>query len=245
MKKEILYILLVLLTISNSKAQHIYKDQKFLGGYFHFTSSALKDITLNGNSIDNNGDEYWNNSPFNENQPRDIEIRAKIRANIIYGYFPLDKFAFGGNLNISSNSFNEEDTLVILDNRSFDIGIGPFLRYYIEIGGQPYEIGAIFLEGKFNVGHSYSKDNIEFTINDTNNISLSESYNFFMTVATAKIGFSWYLSDFLSHNWFTGAHLSLEPNISYNWTTKQSFVGNKEKQKYRGIHYNIALVAYL
>jgi|TARA_B100000959_G_C14892659_1_gene587410 hypothetical protein len=33
-----------------------------------------------------------------------------------------------------------------------------FTRYYIEIGEQPYEIGAIFIEGSYNYGVGTSED---------------------------------------------------------------------------------------
>ena len=63
-------------------------------------------------------------------------------------------------------------------------------------------------------------DDLKFTINDTISWSQTESYDYSLSIIKAKVGFSWYLSDFISHNWFTGALLSLEPSISYNWTIK-------------------------
>ena len=63
-------------------AQHIYKDRKFFGGSFYINSQALKDIISDGNTTNANGDEYWNNSPFDDHQDEDIEIRAKIRSSI-------------------------------------------------------------------------------------------------------------------------------------------------------------------
>jgi len=225
-------------------AQHIYKDRRFFGGSFYINSQALKDIIFDGNTTNANGDEYWNNSPFDDHQDEDIEIRAKIRSSIVYGYFPADNFAIGGNLDISSNSFNEEvDTLYLLQNKSFDLTIGPFMRYYIEIGTQPYEIGAIFIEGVYHYGVGYSEDNLRLTINDTISWSQTESYDYSLSIIKAKVGFSWYLSDFISHNWFTGALLSLEPSISYNWTIKNEF--NEDiVRKYRGIRFDLALIAY-
>jgi hypothetical protein len=64
-----------------------------------------------------------------------------------------------------------------------------------------------------------------------------------LSIIKAKVGFSWYLSDFISHNWFTGALLSLEPSISYNWTIKNEF--NEDiVRKYRGMRFDLALIAY-
>ena len=225
-------------------AQHIYKDRKFFGGSFYINSQALKDIIFDGNTTNANGDEYWNNSPFDDDQDKDIEIRAKIKSSIVYGYFPTDNFAIGGNLDISSSSFNQEvDTLYLLQNKSFDLTIGPFMRYYIEIGAQPYEIGAIFIEGAYHYGVGSSEDNLRLTINDTISWRQTESYDYGLSIIKAKVGFSWYLSDFISHNWFTGALLSLEPSISYNWTIKNEF--DKDiVRKYRGIRFDLALIAY-
>ena len=226
-------------------AQHIYKDRKFFGGYLYFNSNALKDIILDGDETDQYGTEYWNNSPYVKNQGgTDSEIRAKIRSSIVYGYFPANNFALGGNLDISSSNFNEEvDTLYLLQNKSFDLTIGPFVRYYIEIGAQPYEIGAIFIEGAFHYGIGSSEDNLRLAINDTLSWQQTESYEYSLSIIKAKVGFSWYLSDFISHNWFTGALLSLEPSISYNWTIKNEF--NEDiVRKYRGIRFDLALIAY-
>ena len=245
MKK--LLLLPLFLIVQQLDAQHIYKNRQFFGGSFYINSDALKDITINGNSTDKNGDEYWNNSPYVENQGgKDSEIRAKLRANITYGYFPMDNFAIGGNFKVSSNNFNQEDTLFLVSNKSADITFGPFIRYYIEIGAQPYEIGAIFIEGAYHYGGGSSKDNIELNINDTTSISLSESYDYSLSVIKAKVGFCWYLSDFISHNWFTGSLLALEPSISYNWTTKNNGYTNADDkvQKYRGIRINLALISY-
>ena len=243
MKKLLLiYTVFFLNTLS---AQHIYKDRKFFGGSFYINSDALKDIIINGNTTDANGDEYWNNSPYAEKQGgKDSEIRAKLRANITYGYFPMDNLAIGGRFKVSSNSFNQEvDTLYLLQNKSFDLAIGPFLRYYIELGAQPYEIGAIFIEGAYQYGVGSSEDNLRLTINDTMSWRQTESYDYGLSIIKAKVGFSWYLSDFISHNWFTGALLSLEPSISYNWTIKNEF--DKDiVRKYRGIRFDLALIAY-
>ena len=192
-----------IILVNNASAQHIYKDRKFFGGYLYFNSDALKDIILDGDETDKFGIEYWNNSPFDKDQAKDSEINAKIRSRIVYGYFPIDNLAVGGNLDISSNSFNEEiDTLYLLQNKSFDLTIGPFVRYYIEIGAQPYEIGAVFIEGAYNYGVGTSEDNLRFTINDTISWNQTRSYDYTLSTIKAKVGFSWYLSDFISHNWF-------------------------------------------
>ena len=151
MKKTLLICTIFL--FNTLSAQHIYKDRKFFGGSFYINSDALKDIIINGNTTDANGEEYWNNSPYVENQGgKDSEIRAKFRANITYGYFPMDNVAIGGRFKVSSNSFNEEvDTLYLLQNKSFDLTVSPFIRYYIEIGAQPYEIGAsLFFNGYYS-----------------------------------------------------------------------------------------------
>ena len=243
MKKLLLiYTVFFLNTLS---AQHIYKDRKFFGGSFYINSDALKDIIINGNTTDANGDEYWNNSPYVENQGgKDSEIRAKLRANITYGYFPMDNVAIGGRFKVSSNSFNEEvDTLYLLQNKSFDLTVGPFIRYYIEIGAQPYEIGAVFIEGEYHYGVGNSEDNLRFKINDTISWEQTESYEYTLSTITAKVGFSWYLSDFISHNWFTGALLSLEPSLSYNWTIKNEFEEDVIRI-YRGFRFELALISY-
>lgn len=243
MKK--LLVLCAVLFINTLSAQHIYKHRKFFGGSFYINSDALKDIIINGNTTDANGDEYWNNSPYVEKQGgKDSEIRAKFRANITYGYFPMDNLAIGGRFKVSSNSFNQEvDTLYLLQNKSFDLAIGPFLRYYIELGAQPYEIGAIFIEGAYQFGVGTSKDDLSLTFNDTISWRQTESYDYSLSIIKAKVGFSWYLSDFISHNWFTGALLSLEPSISYNWTIKNEF--NEDiVRKYRGMRFDLALIAY-
>ena len=242
--KKLLLICNIFFLCNTLSAQHIYKDRKFFGGSFYINSDALKDIILDGDETDQYGTEYWNNSPFDDEQAKDTEIRAKIKSSIVYGYFPTDNFAIGGNLDISSNSFNEEvDTLYLLQNKSFDLTIGPFMRYYIEIGAQPYEIGAIFIEGAYHYGVGSSEDNLRLTINDTISWRQTESYDYNLSIIKAKVGFSWYLSDFISHNWFTGALLSLEPSISYNWTIKNEF--NEDiVRKYRGIRFDLALIAY-
>ena len=243
MKK--LLLICTILFFNTLSAQHIYKDRKFFGGSFYINSDALKDIIINGNTTDANGDEYWNNSPYVENQGgKDSEIRAKFRANITYGYFPMDNLAIGGRFKVSSNSFNEEvDTLYLLQNKSFDLAIGPFARYYIEIGAQPYEIGAIFIEGAYHIGVGTSEDDLRLTVNDTISFRQTESYDYSLSTIKAKVGFSWYLSDFISHNWFTGALLSLEPSISYNWTIRNEF-NDDLVRKYRGLRFDLALITY-
>jgi hypothetical protein len=240
-----LLLICTILCFNTISAQHIYKDRKFFGGYLYFNSDALKDILVDGDATDQYGTEYWNNSPYVKNQGgKDSEIRAKIRSSIIYGYFPANNLALGGNLDISSNNFNEEvDTLYLLQNKSFDLTIGPFVRYYIEIGAQPYEIGAIFIEGAFHYGIGSSEDNLRLTINDTLSWQQTESYDYSLSIIKAKVGFSWYLSDFISHNWFTGAALSLEPSLSYNWKIKNE-LSDDIIRKYRGFRFELALISY-
>ncbi len=242
MKK--LLLICTIFFFNNLSAQHIYKDRKFFGGFLYFNSDALKDIIIDGDEVDIFGTEYWNNSPFDTTQTKDVEIRAKFRANITYGYFPMDNLAIGGRFKVSSNSFNEEvDTLYLLQNKSFDLTVGPFVRYYIELGAQPYEIGAVFIEGAYHYGVGSSEDNLRLTINDTISWRQTESYDYSLSIIKTKVGFSWYLSDFISHNWFTGALLSLEPSISYNWTIKNEF-NDDIVRKYRGIRFDLALIAY-
>ncbi len=244
MKKLIL--ICAILFFNTLSAQHIYKDRKFFGGYLYFNSDALKDILINGDATDQYGAEYWNNSPYVKDQGgTDTKIRAKIRSSIVYGYFPANNFSIGGNLNISSDNFNDEfDTLYLLQNKSFDLTIGPFVRYYIELGAQPYEIGAIFIEGAFHYGIGSSEDNLRYTFNDTlSPLQVTESYGYSVSIIKAKVGFSWYLSDFISHNWFTGAVLSLEPSLSYNWKIKNEF-SEDMIQKYRGFRFELALISY-
>ncbi len=242
MKK--LLLICTIFFFNNLSAQHIYKDRKFFGGFLYFNSDALKDIIIDGDEVDIFGTEYWNNSPFDTTQTKDVEIRAKFRANITYGYFPMDNLAIGGRFKVSSNSFNEEvDTLYLLQNKSFDLTVGPFVRYYIELGAQPYEIGAVFIEGAYHYGVGSSEDNLRLTINDTISWRQTESYDYSLSIIKTKVGFSWYLSDFISHNWFTGALLSLEPSISYNWTIKNEF-NDDIVSKYRGIRFDLALIAY-
>ena len=115
---------------------------------------------------------------------------------------------------------------------------------YIELGAQPYEIGAIFIEGAFHYGIGSSEDNLRYTFNDTlSPLQVTESYGYSVSIIKAKVGFSWYLSDFISHNWFTGAVLSLEPSLSYNWKIKNEF-SEDMIQKYRGFRFELALISY-
>ena len=195
-------LLLAAILLANSiTAQTIYKNNKFFGGSFYINTHALKDIIIDGNSVNIYGSEYWNNSPRIDSLSKDIDIRAKLRSNITYGYFPLDNLAIGGRVNISSNSFNQNmrgnafnqiDTLRLytLSNKSFDFYLGPFIRYYFEIGAQPYEVGAVFIEGTYSFGLGSSKDNIELEINDTTNISLNDSYKYGLSVFVFIIGSS-------------------------------------------------------
>ena len=85
--------------------------------------------------------------------------------------------------------------------------------------------------------------NKEIKINDSTLWTESASYDYHMSIIITKVGFSWYLSDFLSHNWFTGAELSLEPSISYNWTIRNEHFNNLIR-KYNGIRFNLALISY-
>ena len=233
-----------MLIIKDISAQHVYKDRKFFGGYLYFNSDALKDVLVDDENKNNLGQEYWNNTPFDTTESKDISIKAKVRANIVYGYFPINNLAIGGEFNISSNSFNEElDSLFFISNKSFDITTGPFIKYYIEIGRQPYEIGAIFIETAYNIGLGWSEDNLSILMEDSS-WTQSESYQSSLSVIKTKVGFSWYLSDFLSHNWFTGALLCLEPSISYDWKTN-TYLDENIKRKSRGFTFNIALISYL
>ena len=60
-----------------------------------------------------------------------------------------------------------------------------------------------------------------------------------------------YLSDFISHNWFTGFLIALEPSIQYDWITRQDMATDpldgsvkKRKETSTGLKFNIALVSY-
>ena len=86
-------ILVIIIFVNDASAQHIYKDRKFFGGYLYFNSDALKDIILDGDETNEFGIEYWNNSPFDTAQAKDIKISAKIRSSIVYGYFPANNLA--------------------------------------------------------------------------------------------------------------------------------------------------------
>jgi len=167
--------------------------------------------------------------------------------------------AIGGDFDISSNSYNSEDTSFMMStymqNKSSELTIGPFVRWYMfEIGGQPYEIGAVFLEGAYKFGTGNSTDTYRFSGNvDTLSVVFKgeETTTYITTKATAKLGFSMYLSDFISHNWFTGFLIALEPSIQYDWITRQDMAkdpldGNTKKRKETstGLRFNIALVSY-
>ncbi len=87
-------------------AQDVYKGRKFFGGYFYINSDALKDILIDGDNTDSFGEEYWNNSPFDKKQGKDVKIRGKMSFDLRYGYFPMDEFAIGGGvMNFSSLLF--------------------------------------------------------------------------------------------------------------------------------------------
>ena len=123
-----------------------------------------------------------------------------------------------------------------------------FLRYYLEIGKQPYEIGALFIEGSYKYGRGASEDQIRFN-QVTPAYTSKESYTYALSVMEARLGFSWYLSDFISHNWFTGYLLALEPSVSYRWITQKdktdTFGPQDERtQKYQGLKIYLELNAY-
>ena len=257
--KKLLLSLCVLLFINTLSAQHIYKNRKFFGGSFYINSESLKDISLSGNTIDANGNEYWNNTPFDKKKVKDQKTNSRIRFDMRYGWFPIDMLAIGGDFDISSNSYNREDTSFMMStymqNKSSELTIGPFLRWYMfEIGGQPYEIGAVFLEGAYKFGTGSSTDTYRFSGNiDTVSVVFKgeETTTYITTKATAKLGFSMYLSDFISHNWFTGFLIALEPSIQYDWITRQDIakdpldsVNKKRKETSTGLRFNIALVSY-
>lgn len=241
MKKYSLFFIFLLLIPQGISAQDIYKGRQLFGGSLYINSDALQDILINGNTKDNSGNEYWDDK-------KDSKTRGKARFNFRYGYFPIDAFAIGIETELSSNSYNEEDTIFMLKNSSFDMTIGPFLRYYVEIGQQPHEIGAFFLEGSYKYGRGTSEDELRLQ-QITPPYTFSESYKYTLSIIQARLGFSWYLSDFISHNWFTGFLLALEPSISYRWITQKDKIDtfspeDDRTQKYQGIKLNLALNAY-
>ncbi len=254
-----LLLLSAILFFNTLSAQHIYKNRKFFGGSFYINNESLKDVSLAGNTTDANGDEYWNNTPFYKKQLKDQKTNSRIRFDMRYGWFPIDMLAIGGDLEIVSNSYNSEDTTFMMStymqNKSSELTIGPFVRWYMfEVGGQPYEIGAVFLEGAYKFGTGTSTDTYRFAgEQDTLSIIFSgeETYAYLATKATAKLGFSMYLSDFISHNWFTGFLIALEPSIQYDWITRQDMATDpldgsvkKRKETSTGLKFNIALVSY-
>ena len=257
MKK--LLLLCAILFINTLSAQHIYKNRKFFGGSFYINSESLKDVSLGGGTTDANGSEYFNNTPFSKKQDKDIKSISKIRFDMRYGWFPIDMLALGGDFDISSNSYNSEDTTFMMStymqNKSSEFTIGPFVRWYMfEVGRQPYEIGAIFFEGAYKFGTGTSTDTYRFAgVQDTLSIIFSgkEKYSYLTTKATTKLGFSMYLSDFISHNWFTGFLIALEPSIQYDWITRLDMatdpidgVIKKRKETSTGLKFNIALISY-
>jgi hypothetical protein len=254
-----LLLLSAILFFNTLSAQHIYKNRKFFGGSFYINNESLKDVTLAGNTTDANGDEYWNNTPFDKKQLKDQKTNSRIRFDMRYGWFPIDMLAIGGDFDITSNSYNSEDTTFMMStymqNKSSELTIGPFARWYMfEVGRQPYEIGAVFLEGAYKFGTGTSKDPYHFSSgSDTSYIVISgeETYAYLATKATAKLGFSMYLSDFISHNWFTGFLIALEPSIQYDWITRQDMATDpldgsvkKRKETSTGLKFNIALISY-
>ena len=257
MKK--LVFLCGVLFINTLSAQHIYKNRKFFGGSFYINNESLKDVSLSGNTTDANGSEYFNNAPYNDKQYKDSKTNSRIRFDMRYGWFPIDMLAIGGDFDIVSNSYNSEDTSFMMSsymqNKSSELTIGPFVRWYMfEVGGQPYEIGAIFLEAAYKFGTGTSIDTYRFAgEQDTLSIIFSgeETYAYLATKATAKLGFSMYLSDFISHNWFTGFLIALEPSVQYDWITRKDMAIDpldgavkKRKETSTGLRFNIALVSY-
>lgn len=258
MKK--LVFLCAILFFNTLSAQHIYKNRKFFGGSFYINNESLKDVSLAGSTSDANGDEYWNNSPYIKDQGgTDRKTNSRMRFDMRYGWFPIDMLAIGGDFDITSNSYNSEDTSFMMStymqNKSSELTIGPFARWYMfEVGGQPYEIGAVFLEGAYKFGTGTSTDTYRFAgEQDTLSIIFSgeEKYSYLTTKVTAKFGFSMYLSDFISHNWFTGFLIALEPSIQYDWITRQDMATDpmdgiikKRKETSTGLRFNIALVSY-
>ena len=258
MKKILL--LCSILFINSLSAQHIYKNRQFFGGSFYINNESLKDMSLAGSTSNANGIEYFNNTPFVKDQFKDLQTNNRIRFDMRYGWFPIDMLAIGGDFDITSNSYNEgssnEDSTFILEtfmqNKSSELTVGPFARWYMfEIGGQPYEIGALFLEGSYKFGYGSSIEKFQFSSNDSLIYDIEENYIYLTTKATAKLGFSMYLSDFISHNWFTGFLIALEPSIQYDWITRKDMVKDpfdgitkKRKATLTGMRFNIALVSY-
>ncbi|MAM05508.1 MAG: hypothetical protein CMD06_06085 [Flavobacteriales bacterium] len=251
-------LIIVFIILSKSLySQHIYKDRKFFGGSLFLNNDALRDVLIDGNSTDNQGIEYFNNFPFNNNNINKFKIdrksNSKIRFNMRYGWFILDHFAIGGDFDVFSNSYNSEDSTYMMNtymqNKSADITIGPFLRWYFyEVGGQPNEIGSLFLEAGYKFGSGWSNDKAYFELSDTLTINFDENYSYLMTDITTKFGFSMYLSDFISHNWFTGFLLTLEPSIEYDWIHRYDKVGDlglqERKEVYHRFRFNVALLSY-
>ena len=73
--KTLISLLFLALSIPLS-AQDVYKGRKFFGGYFYLNSDALKDILIDGDNTDSFGKEYWNNSPLDKKQGKDVQIRG-------------------------------------------------------------------------------------------------------------------------------------------------------------------------
>ena len=237
--RNFLLLITFLFCFQESFSQHIYKGRQFWGGHAYINSYDLNYILINGESKDPNGDEWFD-------PEYDSQTNGKSRFNLRYGSFVADQLAIGLSAELSNNSFNEEDTIFLFKNRSQDISVGPFVRYYIEIGAQPYEVGAIFIEASYQYGSGSSED--EIRILDS---TWTSNYKYSLQSIRANIGYSWYLSDFISHNWFTGFLLALEPSIGYHYTIKQDQVdwianGNDDDrvQKSHGINIRLNLNAY-
>ena len=81
----------------------------------------------------------------------------------------------------------------------------------------------IFIKESYQFGVGTPEDDLRLTINDTISFRQTESYDYSLSIIKAKVDFTCYLSDLISHNWFTGSLLSLETSISYNWTIRNEF----------------------
>ena len=108
------------------------------------------------------------------------------------------------------------------------------------------KLGAIFVEASYQYGSGSSEDEIRILDSTWTN-----NYKYSLQSIRANIGYSWYLSDFISHNWFTGFLLALEPSVGYHYTIKQDQVdwvpnGNDDDrvQKSHGFNIRLNLNAY-
>ena len=53
-----LFLLCAILFMNTLSAQHIYKNRKFFGGSFYINNESLKDVSLEGSTVNANGNEY-------------------------------------------------------------------------------------------------------------------------------------------------------------------------------------------